>query len=95
MIYKVQKLYQGFVSVRDYAIQKCLSSGEDLILSYDGKIMTVKRTDLSKFWQIHSKRFFKKFGDGTYSLVDFKFISDDEKKEMKKESIDQLMLWGE
>lgn len=81
--YTAKKLFNGFVSVRDYHIRMCVEKNLDLVVEYQGQLMGVPLEWLKKpaLFQIHQKKFKSKFensnvnGTGEYTLFEFKFIS--------------------
>ena len=38
---EVKKVFNGFVSVRDYVVKKCVNRREDLLIEHDGAFMKV------------------------------------------------------
>lgn len=78
---EVTKLYHGFVSVRDYMIDKAVSRGADILIHYKEKTMRVPLDRLKSKWQMHGLKFKSRFGTGEYMLYDFKFEADDAPKE--------------
>jgi hypothetical protein len=80
MKYKVKKQFNGYVSVRDYIIQKSTKKREPLIIEYLGKIMTIPLNQLQSPYQLHKHIFKSKFTNKEYELIDFKFIPDKEKQ---------------
>jgi hypothetical protein len=70
---KVKKLFNGFASVRDYIIKKCVDKREDLVIEYDGDSMTIPLSTLIRPFQIHKTKFKSKFNKGSYTLYDFKW----------------------
>jgi|TARA_R100000789_G_scaffold1118_1_gene3894 hypothetical protein len=84
MRYKVKKLFNGFASIRDYIIKKCVDSENDLIIEFEDKKMTVPLSKLDNPFQLHEREFVSKYDGSKYKLYDFKFIpSDDKQEEMK------------
>ena len=84
MKYKVKKLFNGFASIRDHIIKKCINSGSNLIIEFEDKRMTVPFSKLKDPFQLHKKEFISKYDGSKYKLYDFKFIpSDDKQEEMK------------
>jgi len=73
---RVNKLFNGFVSVRDNIVKKCVAMRQDLVIFHDGKRMIVpyeKIKDPDRF-QIHKTVFKSKYqGGGSYQLYDFKW----------------------
>ena len=76
MKFKVNKLWRGHVSVRDYIVRKCTKLKEDLIIEHDGKEMTLPYRKLKNPKQIHAKKIQSKF-KGTYTLYDFPWAPED------------------
>ena len=83
---KVKKLFNGHVSVRDYLVAKCIEKKEDLVIEYNTRLMTVPHAILrlakSRFHGISFASQFKY--DVSYKLLDFPFVSDDMRQEIKK-----------
>jgi hypothetical protein len=61
MRYKVKKLFNGFASIRDHIIDKCLDSECDLIIEFEDKEMTVPLSDLDSPFQLHEREFISKY----------------------------------
>ncbi len=78
---EVRKLFNGFASVRDYIIAKAVKERRDLTIHYKGKTMRVPLDRLKSKWQMHSRQFKSKFNDKSYTLYDFRFEADSDKKE--------------
>jgi hypothetical protein len=55
MRYKVKKLFNGFASIRDHIINKCLDSECDLIIEFEDKEMTVPLSNLDNPFQLHER----------------------------------------
>ncbi len=70
MIKEVKKLWQGkYVSLRDYEVYKCQKLGQDMIVKYNGKTMTIPNQDLDK-GIVNNKPIQSKF-KGKYFLIDY------------------------
>lgn len=78
---EVKKLFNGFASVRDYIIAAAVKERKDLIIQYKGKTMRVPLERLKSKWQLHGRKFKSKFNDSYYTLYDFKFEADSDKKQ--------------
>ena len=74
---KVNRLFNGIASVRDYIVQECKDKEEKLVILCNDQKMTV---NFDKAFQISSRKFKSKFNDMEYQLVDFKFIPDQEEE---------------
>lgn len=77
--YKVKKLYNGFASVRDFIIERCIRENQDLVIDFEGKKMGVPLEHLKKpyLYQIHRRKFQSKFKEGqSYELYDVFFVKD-------------------
>ena len=74
MRYKVKKLFNGFASIRDHIINKCLDLECDLIIEFEDKEMTVPLSDLDNPFQLHERDFISKYNGTKYELYDFKFV---------------------
>lgn len=83
---KVNKIWQGFCSVRDYEVKDCFEKGEDLIITHEGEIMTVKNKDLKNPVQLNPKEIQSKMGTKSYHLFDFKWRPDSERLPVDKVS---------
>ena len=81
MRYKVKKLFNGFASIRDHIIDKCLDSECDLIIEFEDKEMTVPLSDLDNPFQLHERDFISKYNGTKYKLYDFKFVPSDDNQE--------------
>ena len=81
MRYKVKKLFNGFASIRDHIIDKCLDSECDLIIEFEDKEMTVPLSDLDSPFQLHEREFISKYNGTKYKLYDFKFVPNDDNQE--------------
>ena len=84
MNYKVKKLFNGFASIRDHILKKCVDSENDLIIEFEDKKMTVPLSKLKNPFQLHKKEFISKYDGSKYKLYDFKFIPNDIKQEEMK-----------
>ena len=82
---KVKKLFCGHLSVRDYIVQKCIDKKEDLVINFNNRIMTVSleilKQSKSKFCQFAFNSQYRE--NFKYKLIDFPFIADDTKIEIK------------
>ena len=81
MRYKVKKLFNGFASIRDYVIDKCLDSECNLIIEFEDKEMTVPLSDLDSPFQLHEREFISKYNGTKYKLYDFKFVPNNNNQE--------------
>lgn len=75
MIYKAKKLWNGSVSVRDYIVNETYKKGEDLIVEFEGKQMTVPNNMLL-FGHKNRMNNISNFSKNTYDLIDFFWIPD-------------------
>ena len=78
MTVKVNKIYHGSVSVRDYKVKECLAKNENLVIEHEGKQMTVLHEKLRNPFQIHKKPMTGKFDGKIYYLCDFYWKPDAE-----------------
>lgn len=78
---KVEKLFRGFASVRDYVIAAAVKDRQDIIVLYKGKTMRIPLERLKSKWQLHARQFKSRYNDSTYALYDFRFEADDDKKQ--------------
>jgi len=70
--YKVKKLFNGCVSVRNYVIYQCIREHRDLQIKFGKEYMIVPHEKLSKdLFQIHKSKFRSKYDGQTYELFDF------------------------
>jgi hypothetical protein len=76
---EIKKLYNGYASLRDYEIKKFK---EGVILTYQGKKMTLPPEKLKNSFHFHEKTIQSKFG-GTYKLIDFRFIPDEDNNQLE------------
>ena len=75
MKYKVQRLFHGFASVRDYVIENTIKKRETLYIEYNDQTMSIP------FWQLDKgltniEKFKSKHDNKIYSLIDYDFIPD-------------------
>jgi hypothetical protein len=92
MIYEIpstKKLWNGKASVRDYLVKRCLSKGQDLVILYRGKKMTLTHEALRGFTQWNKRTFKSKFSSKEYGLYDFTFVADDSKVPLAVEEKDK------
>lgn len=83
---KVEKIFNGFVSVRDHLVEKCVKLKEDLVIEHNGEFMTVPFKTIANpiMFQIHKTKFRSKYNTGMfYELYDFKWKPDEEEKQQK------------
>jgi hypothetical protein len=81
--YTAKKLFNGFVSIRDYHIKMCVEKGLDLVIEYNRSLMGVPLEWMKKpdMFQIHRRKFKSKFskskvkGDDEYELFEFFFVA--------------------
>jgi hypothetical protein len=80
----VKKLYRGHASLRDYVVQGAINNGLGIIISYQGRKMTVPVGDLAAQFQFHKYSFSSQYKAGQkYQLIDFFFAPDDLTKDIK------------
>lgn len=75
MIYRARKIFNGYVSVRDYIVKKCREMNEDLIIYFGNEKMVLSPDELDCAIQLNPKTIQSKFG-GSYKLYDFKWSPD-------------------
>jgi len=81
--FKAQKLYNGYVSIRDYLVHTCIANQEDLAVFFDGRRMILKPSDLMlKRKQFNKAKIFSQF-HGTYTLYDYKWEPDNPSQTQK------------
>jgi len=76
-IQTIERLYNGFASVREDIIVTCVNNGLDLVLEWEGNYMGVPLEKLKNpmLYQIHTSKFQSKYNkDQQYQLYDFFFI---------------------
>ncbi len=71
----VKKLWNGFVSIRDYEVRDAIEEG-GLIIKLNDKQMTLGPRALERGLEIISKVFISKTGGRNYKLIDFKWSPD-------------------
>ena len=73
---KVDKIFRGHVSVRDYRVQHCVDHGLDLRIEHDDEYMVVSHKQLKQgLFQFHKRSFKSRFKKGQkYELIDFKWV---------------------
>jgi hypothetical protein len=81
--YKVNRLYNGYASIRDYLVHTCIANQEELRVFFGSNQMTLTPIDLMAKRKQFSKRKFTSQYNGYYSLYDYKWEEDS--KEVKKE----------
>lgn len=92
MTVNIDKIFNGFVSVRDYLVKKCVALRQDLVIIHDGKKMTVPFETIENpmRFQIHKTKFKSKFENKpSYELYDFTWRPDEEKPQ---ENIQQKLI---
>ena len=83
---KVQRLWNGLASVRDYVLIDCIGKKRNIVFKYNGEKMTVTwdRLSSSGFWT-SKKDHISKYTGKKYRLIDFKFKKDE--PESKQEEL--------
>lgn len=74
-IIKINRLFHGYASLRDYQVAEAIKNHEDIdvILNSTGEIMTILANKLSE-GKTNKEKFRSKHEDNlVYSLVDFKW----------------------
>lgn len=78
MIIKINRLYHGKASPRDYQVKEALDKGEDLIFLLGSKKMTIKNADIKNGY-INPTWLESKHTPGLkYRLVDYSWREDKE-----------------
>lgn len=77
MTYPVKKLFNGFASVRDYIVKKSVDKDEDMVVTFEGKQMTIPLETLKNPFQIHKTKMRSKYKNETYELLDFRWKPDE------------------
>ena len=79
--YHIEKLFNGFCSIRDYLVRQCIQDNKSLIILYQGKSMVLTPQDLkTKKHQLNSNRFISKW-QGSYALWDYEWMPDNKQLE--------------
>lgn len=74
---KVRRLWNGTASLRDYELEKALKTNQPIRFVLGKDSMTLSPQDLKKKQVcLTSRTFQKKFGVGTYTLVDYEWRPD-------------------
>lgn len=81
---KVNKLWYGCVSVRDYIVKKALEKGEDLEIEHDGQVMTVPNNMLL-FGRKNHQTNVSQFKEQVYDLMDYRWKPDPPKSPPPKQ----------
>jgi hypothetical protein len=81
--YRVKKIWNGFVSVRDYVVEDCVKNNLDLVILLDNQSMTIKCSDLSNPLNIIKREFISKFDGRPYKLYDFRWVPDNIPNQIK------------
>lgn len=68
---KINRLWNGKVSIRDYVVSKAISKGHGIEVECKGAVMKLKPVDLITKGKVASEKFKSKFGDKEYKLIDF------------------------
>jgi hypothetical protein len=76
-IIKIERLWNGLVSVRDYVLIGCIEKKRNVVFLVEDEKMTVKWAYLSSlgFWTSQVEHI-SRFSGKTYKLVDFRFKKD-------------------
>ncbi len=72
---KINRLWLGKASVRDYVVNQAIQSKKDLLVSFSGNFMTIPWYDLDK-GKVSKDMFVSKFDNKSYRLVDFDWKPD-------------------
>ena len=75
---KVNRLYNGLASVRDYKVTKCLKNGEDLTIEVGNQTMFVPYKEISKRGKASKVKVKSQYAQTSkkykeYVLIDFKW----------------------
>ena len=68
---KINRLFDGRASVRNYIVEKAQRDKEALLLECQGETMLLQPKDLDKGRQIIQKYFTSKWDDQPYCLIDY------------------------
>lgn len=85
---RVQRLYRGYASVRDYIVDDILATKKNLLLECGGKKMFIPNNLIPEKGKPASIVITSKYNGNSYSLVDFKFNPN-------LASVEQMILFGE
>ena len=70
MVVKINRLFHGFASVRDYQVKACQDAHQDLCIDLHGEIMVVPYQELGNGFT-NNDVFLSKHTDKSYTLVDY------------------------
>lgn len=70
MVVKINRLFHGFASVRDYQVEACEKNRQDMIIVYNGASMIIPWNELSKGLR-NTEVFISKHQRKNYTLVDY------------------------
>lgn len=74
-IIRINRLFHGMASVRDYLVKQAKDSGEGLIIQCNGEKMTIPHERLGE--GIPTKvKFQSKHGAPPYGLIDYTWVAD-------------------
>ncbi len=71
MTIKIQRLFHGFASIRDYQMRQAITDHEDILIAMGDQSMRIPWADLSK-GRMNARVFESKHEKGlTYRLIDY------------------------
>jgi len=79
---KVQKIYKGYCSIRNYIVEEAISKNETIIVEYNKEKMELNPSQLKKYIQLSTKIFRSQYDEKPYKLYDYKWNPN---KEIKNE----------
>ena len=72
-----KKIWNGLISLRDYEVNAAIKDN-GCIVEFNGKRMTLSKQQLQKGFQTNTKKQISKYGTEPYTLIDFKWVPDEE-----------------
>ena len=79
--YHIEKLFNGYCSIRDYVVDNCIRDNKYLIVLYQGKSMVLSPQGLkTKKYQLNPNKFTSKW-QGNYALWDYEWTPDNKQME--------------
>jgi hypothetical protein len=73
---QIKKLYNNLAEIRDYDVQDAINKHENIIVKYDGDIMTLSPNDLKEKLVSVSRLFKSKVGGKDYKLNAYEWNPD-------------------
>ena len=76
MHYKIKRLWHGYASVRDYLVQAAYERGDNLVVIFKDKQMTIQNKDLLATGKYNNFIIQSKHDSKKYRLIDYNFVPD-------------------